>query len=195
MRGASVPEPEIETVDDGKPEVEPKRRVYLIGFMAAGKSRVGAELATILDFEFEDLDRMIEAGTGVSIPEIFERHGETWFRDREHECLRRTETLDGAVIATGGGTMTFERNRALIDRLGVSVWLDPPFSVLLERLERGDAAKRPLFTGREQARALFHRRRRAYRMADLRLEPVSGETAHDVAARIATILRETNCVI
>ncbi len=186
----------MEAVDDDKLGTGPRRRVYLIGFMAAGKSRVGAALAKNLGFGFEDLDHLIEADAGVAIPEIFECRGEAWFRDREHECLRRTETLDGAVIATGGGTVTFERNRALIARLGVSVWLDPPIEVLFERLERGGTAKRPMFRGREQARALFHRRRRAYRMAaDLRLEPSPSDTADDVAARIAAILRERNCVI
>ncbi len=138
---------------------------------------------------------MIEESAGGRIPEIFERLGEDWFRDREHECLKQTRRHESAVIATGGGTMTFERNREVIGRLGFSIWLDPPLEVLFERLERGGRAKRPLFRGREQARALYHRRRDAYRMADLRIEPSSGDTADGVAARIAALLRERNCVI
>ncbi len=170
-------------------------RIYLVGFMAAGKTAVGKAVAGVLGYRFEDLDRMVEESAGARVHEIFERHGEGWFRDREHECLQRTEAQGNAVIATGGGTMTFERNRSVIGRLGVSVWLDPPLEVLFERLERGGRAKRPLFRGREQARALYHNRRDAYRMADLRIEPASSDTADGVAASIAALLRERNCVI
>lgn len=172
-----------------------RQRVYLTGFMAAGKSRVGSALAVRLGCRFADLDRMIEERAGATVPEIFERWGEAWFRDREHECLKRTEAFGNAVIATGGGTMTFERNREVIGRLGVSVWLDPPLEVLFERLERGGTAKRPLFRGREHARSLYHSRRDAYRMANLRVVPADHDTADDVAARIASVLRERNCVI
>lgn len=170
-------------------------RIYLVGFMAAGKTAVGKALAEVLGYRFEDLDGMIEEVAGARVHEIFERRGEGWFRDREHECLEQTAAFEAAIIATGGGAMTFERNRAVIARLGISVWLDPPLEVLFERLERGGRAKRPLFRGREQARVLYHNRRDAYRMADLRIEPVSGDTADGVAARIAALLRERNCVI
>ncbi len=170
------------------------RRIYLIGFMAAGKSAVGSALAGIQGYRFEDLDSMIEECAGAKVHEIFERRGEAWFRDREHECLKRTEELENVVIATGGGTTTFERNRAVIGRLGVSVWLDPPLEVLLERLERGTGSKRPLFRSREQARMLYHNRLDAYRMSDLRVEPSFRDTADDVAASIAARLRERNCV-
>ncbi len=191
MRGASVP---------ATPAIDSRyacrfMRIYLVGFMAAGKTAVGKALAGVLHFRFEDLDRMIEARAKAGVAEIFERHGEDWFRDREHECLERTEAFGTAVVATGGGTMTFERNRATIARLGVSVWLDPPLDVLFERLERGGRTKRPLFRGREQARVLYHQRRDAYRMADLRIEPTSGDIADGVAARIAALLRERSCVI
>ncbi len=170
-------------------------RIYLVGFIAAGKTAVGKALAGVLGYRFEDLDLMVEEDAGARVREIFERRGEDWFRDREHQCLVRTGAFDKAVIATGGGTMTFERNRSVICRLGVSVWLDPALEVLFERLERGGRAKRPLFRGREQARALYHNRLDAYRMADLRIEPASRDTADGVAARIAALLRERNCVI
>ncbi len=171
------------------------KRVYLVGFMAAGKTVVGSALAEIQGYRFKDLDRMIEESAGAEVHEIFERHGEGWFRDREHECLKLTEELGNVVVATGGGTTTFERNRVAICLLGVSVWLDPPLEMLFERLERGTGAKRPLFLDREQARVLYHNRLDAYRMADLRVEPSFRDTADDVAVKIATILRERNCVI
>ena len=176
-------------------DVSEGRRVYLVGFMAAGKSAVGAALASVLSFRFKDLDRMIEEAAGARVHEIFERQGEDWFRELEHECLNQTRALDRMVIATGGGTMTFERNRKVIRRLGVSVWIAPPLEVLFERLDRGGRAKRPLYRGREQARVLYQSRQDAYRMADLRIEPSSTDTADRVAARIAALLRARNCVI
>ncbi len=173
----------------------PRRRVYLVGFMAAGKSSVGSALASELGFSFKDLDRMIEESAGARVHEIFEQQGEEWFRNLEHECLLQTEAFNCTVIATGGGTMTFERNREVIRRLGVSVWIAPSLDVLFERLDRGGRSKRPLYRGRDQARALYHRRQDAYRMADLRIKPSSADTADGVAARIAALLRARNCVI
>ncbi len=171
------------------------RRVYLVGFMAAGKTAVGSALARLLGYDFHDLDRLIEQRAGAKVHEVFERHGESWFRDCEHDCLRRTEALNRVVIATGGGTMTFRRNRELIASLGASVWLDAPLETIFSRLERGGDSDRPLFCDREQARTLYHSRLDAYRMADLRVETASRETAGDVAARIAVDLRERNCAI
>ncbi len=178
-----------------------RERIYLVGFMAAGKTAVGSALAECLGFGFHDLDRLIVERAGAAVPEIFEHRGESGFRDLEHRCLERTGALEGAVIATGGGTMTFERNRQLIGRLGASVWLDVPLETLFARLESCAESSRPLFRDREQARELYHSRLDAYRMADLKIEPRARETAGDVAARIAaimrerTILRERKCVI
>ncbi len=201
MPAASTTDPVVGCVSDATEDQgvagaeAPPQRIYLIGFMAAGKSAVGWRLARALGFRFEDLDQMIEQTAGARVHEIFEHQGEDWFRDCEHECLKRTQAFDRTVVATGGGTMMFERNREVIRRLGVSVWLAPPLAVLFERLERGGRAKRPLFRGREQARTLYHSRRDAYRMANLRVEPSSTDTADGVAARIAALLRERNCVI
>lgn len=170
-------------------------RIYLVGFMAAGKTTVGAALAEILGGRFMDLDREIEAIAGERVHRIFERHGETHFRRLEHRCLERTADVADAVIATGGGTMAFERNREAIRHLGVSVWLDPGFETLLDRLTRSTRSRRPMFEDEEQARALYHRRLDAYRMADLRIEIPPDGTVRSVAASIALLLRERSCVI
>ncbi len=173
----------------------PARRIYLVGFMAAGKTTIGSALGDILGYPFVDLDHAIERQTGERVREIFERHGEPSFRELEHECLRHTAELAQCVIATGGGTMTFERNREVMQQLGVSVWIDPGFETLLFRLQRSQRSDRPLFREQEQTRALYHRRLDAYRMADLRIETGSEETAQGVAASIASLLRERSCVI
>ncbi len=174
---------------------EDRRLVYLTGFMAAGKTVVGCALAQLLDYRFRDLDEAIEERTGEKVREIFERHGEDRFRDLEHECLKRTAGLGAAVIATGGGTVAFERNREIMRRLGISVWLDPGLPTLLERLRRSTAADRPLLGDEEQTRMLYHRRLDAYRMSDLRIETSPGDTAKTVAGRIAHLLREKSCAI
>lgn len=188
MKAASVWMTEVE-------QVPRSTRVYLTGFMASGKTVVGSALARVLDFSFQDLDEAIEDRAGETVREIFSRHGEAAFRDLEHECLRHTAELQGVVVATGGGTMASERNREEIRRLGVSVWLDPPFEELLARLGGSVAAERPMLGDENETRALYHRRLDAYRMSDVRIKISSGETARNVAARIALLLRETSCVI
>ena len=171
------------------------RRIYLTGFMAAGKTTIGSRLAELLDYPFVDLDHAIEQRTGERVPEIFARQGEDAFRNLEHECLLCTADLVQGVIATGGGTMAQERNREVIRQLGVSLWIDPGIELILARLRRSRRSDRPLFRDEEQARKLYHRRLDAYRMADLRIETPSGETAQSVAASIAALLRERSCVI
>ena len=163
--------------------------------MAAGKTHVGSLLARMLGFRFVDLDREIESRAGEPVRAIFERRGEGHFRDLEHECLRRTASLGDAVIATGGGTMAAERNRDVIRRLGVSVWLDADIETLLARLRRSVRSQRPLFRDEAQARALYLERREAYRLADLRVGTASDGTAQSVAGNIALLLRERRCVI
>ena len=98
-------------------------RVYLTGFMAAGKTVVGSELARFLGCAFCDLDEAIEDEAGETVREIFSRHGEAAFRELEHVSLRRTAELGDAVVATGGGTMAFGRNREIIARLCVRLWV------------------------------------------------------------------------
>lgn len=163
--------------------------------MAAGKTTVGRCLADLQHAAFIDLDRKIEQHAGVSVPAIFEQCGETAFRDLEHRCLEDTEVTERVVVATGGGTMAFARNREVIGRLGVSIWLDPGLDTLLERLARSRKADRPLYGNEEQTRELYHTRLDAYRMANLRARVPSGGTAQSVAASIDLLLRERSCVI
>lgn len=167
---------------------ERPRRVYLTGFMAAGKTAVGRLLARELGYRFVDLDSEIEKRCGESIREVFERQGEVGFRDLEHSALEATAVEPGVVVATGGGAMVFERNRDLIRRLGISVWLDPGFETILGRLDEDERRRRPLFEDEEQARALYEQRLDAYQMADLRVEISDADTAEAVVARIAKLI-------
>ena len=159
-------------------------RIVLVGFMAAGKSKVGRVLARSLGWPFLDLDSEIAAHCGQPVAEMILEHGEGYFRERETEALERCAALDPVVVATGGGAFTLKRNRRLIVDMGRSVWLDPPWEVLCSRAERPHR-RRPLFESREQARALYESRLDSYRKADVRVRTEGNEPAKAVAAVVA----------
>jgi shikimate kinase len=152
-------------------------RIYLVGFMGAGKSTVGRALAARLGVPFVDLDEAFESLAGMTIRRAFEERGEAWFREREAELLRGTESLPAAVVALGGGTFTFPENRATVQRSGRSVFLDVPFEVVAARLG-GKAVDRPLFRSLEEARTLFDARLASYRLSDRTL-PLEGDERVD----------------
>lgn len=163
-------------------------RVFLTGFMGSGKTTVGRLLSDRLEMPFIDLDREIELRSGMSVKEIFERGGEPLFRRLEQEALAAAVGRPEAVIATGGGTVTVERNLRLLDAGGVSVWLDPPFAVISQRIGALGKEDRPLFQTEAQALELYRQRLPAYRRADFRLGVEPGEAPEEVAARIALLL-------
>lgn len=163
--------------------------------MGAGKTSVGGNLSKLLGYPSLDLDREVEARVGLSVRDIFERQGESAFRELEHSCLKETARLEDVVVATGGGTMTFPRNVEVLRSLGLSIWLNPSFETIAARMGAGGRLRRPLFQTEEQARELFRRRLPAYRQADLVMDVAPGETASEVAARIALCLRERRCGI
>lgn len=170
-------------------------RIYLTGFMGAGKSTVGGRLAGKLGWPLVDLDREIERRAGASVREIFAESGEGVFRDLEHAALRDTESQPSVVVATGGGTIAFPRNLALLRRLGISVWLRPSFATIRERIRGPGQKARPLFENQEQALELYRQRLEAYRAADVTLDVGPQEDAASVAERIVMCLREKNCDI
>src|SRR2546421_2280687 len=134
-------------------------KIYLVGFMGAGKTTVGRELAARLDVPFFDLDGLVEAAEKTSIKEIFGQHGEPYFRKRERDILRSTRYLDNAVVATGGGTLTLHENNQFIPSEGLRGWLSAPHSLPPGRL-RGKAAGRPPFRRHVPPHALFQKRPR-----------------------------------
>ncbi len=142
-----------------------RRRIYLVGFMASGKSAVGRRLAQRLALPYVDLDDEIERTSGRTIRALFEESGETAFREREAAFLAGTESLPAAVIATGGGCFVQDDNRRRIARLGISVFLDAPLEAVRRRL--AGKTDRPLFQGAEQLERLFAARLPFYRMASL----------------------------
>lgn len=162
-------------------------KIYLIGFMGAGKTTVGRLLAEQLSVPFYDLDQLIEAAQGRSVRDIFEQAGESEFRRIERDLLAKTRFLTDAVVATGGGTFTFDENVFFIKSEGVSVFLDAPFDVIDRRIA-DKAATRPLFRDRDSALRLYQYRARYYRMADHTIAIAPDERPEAVVARVRSIV-------
>lgn len=134
--------------------------IILCGFMGAGKTVVGRELAKITGRKFIDADELIEKEQGVAIAAIFAARGEDYFRELEYEMCKKVAEMKNAVVSTGGGAMTFERNVEAIKKGGKVVFLDASFDIICERV--GNGATRPLFKDKENARRLYDERRDKY---------------------------------
>jgi shikimate kinase len=157
-------------------------KVYLVGFMGAGKSTVARALARRLDWQTEDIDERIERRERLDIPAIFRQKGEPYFRSLEHEELVALLGARGVVVATGGGTVVDPVNRELMLRDGVVVWLDAPLPTLLERVPVD--GRRPLAADRMEMERLYNLRLSAYQQAHVRIDAGRG-SVEDVVDQIA----------
>jgi shikimate kinase len=146
--------------------------LYLVGFMAAGKTTVGRALADELGWCFVDTDNDIEAQEGKAIAEIFRERGESYFRELETKMIRgrisRIEAGDPCVMALGGGAFVQAKNWEIIQNNGVTVWLDCRLERVRKRL--GDDLTRPLAQDHSALSQLFEDRRPLYARADFRVE-------------------------
>jgi len=165
--------------------------VFLTGFMGTGKTAVGRTLARRLARRFVDLDQEIERSCDLAVAEIFARFGERDFRARERRALERCASLDGAVVATGGGTVVDAENRATMHACGAIVCLTAEVQAILSRV--GDARNRPLLaTAQDPARRvrdLLEERAEAYADADFTID-TSGHSVEQVVDAIAGWLRD-----
>ena len=155
-------------------------KIYLVGFMAAGKSTVARLLGTRLGWRAEDIDELIEARERMTVADIFSRHGESYIRSAEREILRPLLPLRHTVVATGGGTFMDPESQRAINLDGMSVWLDVPFDTVVARLPSD--GRRPLSADRAQMERLFAARQAAYANASLRVDATA--PAQEIAERI-----------
>ncbi|WP_294800979.1 shikimate kinase [uncultured Eubacterium sp.] len=160
--------------------------IVLCGFMGSGKTVVGKELAKILGVKFVDTDELIEEEQGVAIKAIFATHGEDYFRDLEYEMCKKVAEMNGVVVSTGGGAMTFKRNVDAIKEGSKVVFLDASFDVICDRI--GDSTTRPLFQDKKKAKKLYDERKDKYlSAADYVINGDMG--ARKTAIQIAEIFR------
>lgn len=176
------------------------RTVVLVGMMGSGKSAIGRTLAARLGVPYVDSDAEIERAANASIPEIFERSGEPFFRDRETEVIMRLLKSEPCILSTGGGAYLAERNRAAISEHGVAVLLDADVDLLWERVRHKDT--RPLLRTpdpRATLQEIFEKRAPIYALADLKakadpafsIEEMTDHVLATLAAR-ADILEQTH---
>jgi shikimate kinase len=143
-------------------------KVYLVGFMAAGKTTVARALARRLDWRAIDIDEMVERRERMPVADIFTKHGEPYFRIAERDVLTDQLGARHAVVATGGGTFVDPQNRSMINADGLSIWLDIPLERALARVPAD--GRRPLAADREAFERLYHLRRAAYQHAHIRID-------------------------
>ena len=164
-----------ETPPSAKPLLANGRSLVLVGMMGAGKTSVGKRLAARLGLPFVDADEEIEAGARMTIPEIFEKFGEPYFRDGERRVIARVLEQGPCVLATGGGAFMNASTRERIAAAGVSVWLKPDFEVLLRRVRK--RSNRPLLQTADPEgtlRRLLAEREPTYALADITIESRDG---------------------
>lgn len=173
--------------------VGPKLAVALVGFMGAGKTTVGRELAARLGWRFEDLDDLIRARAGRNIEQIFQQQGESGFRDLERQVMREVLTAENSgplVLALGGGAFIEEPVRQTLSEAEIpAVFLDASAEELFRRSEQPEVI-RPLRRDREQFRQLHEQRRSTYLKAELCIETEGKE----IAAIVEEIISGLNLV-
>ncbi|MCW5702656.1 MAG: shikimate kinase [Bradyrhizobium sp.] len=178
MSGTAPTEPVSLSQDAEISSALGKRCIVLIGMMGAGKSTIGRRMAARLRLPFLDADTEIETAAGMSIPDIFETHGEPHFRDGEARVIARLLDNGPAVIATGGGAFMREETRDRIRDKAVSLWLQADADIIMKRVRR--RSDRPLLQNPDPegtVNRLLEEREPVYRTADLTI--MSRDVPHD----------------
>lgn len=172
--------------------------IFLTGFMATGKSKVGRVLAERLGRVFVDTDEMIVEAAGKSIPEIFEQDGEPVFRQLEHEAIQRASEMDNVIVSLGGGAITQERNWDVIRATGVCLCFTASVETIFERVSR-KRDERPLLAGlgdvglRAKIETMLQARDVYYKKSDAFVESVEDREPEETAD-LALVELEKVCV-
>jgi shikimate kinase len=168
--------------------------IYLIGFMGSGKSTAGRKMASLLQWAYSDIDKLVEEKEGCSVPDIFTHSGESYFREAESEVLRSLSSRSRTVVACGGGTPCSHENMGIMKSTGVVVYLKQTAEVITKRLQKSKTV-RPLMNGlgRDEMMTrvveMLDSRSQWYEMADLVVDG-QNETIEEITARVAGLVRE-----
>jgi len=167
-----------------------KKTIVMVGMMGAGKTAVGRALAARLQVPFLDSDHEIESAANMTIPEIFARDGEPFFRLKERQVIARLLTEECGVLSTGGGAFLAQENRETITKNGASIWLQADLGVLWNRVRHRDT--RPLLKTadpRATLAELYEQRVPLYAKADLTVASDGQASIEEMVDRVLEALR------
>ena len=170
------------------------KNIVLIGFMGTGKSTVGLKVAEKLKMDFVDMDREIEKVTGMTVSELFKRHGEVRFRSEEKLMAQKLSRKDNQVIATGGGIVLQEENVIALQENGVLICLDAESTDIFERVSRKKGT-RPLLKKNlkvEDIEAMLAEREPFYAYAQYRINTSGKEldfVVNEIVKQVKNIFR------
>ncbi|MEL6806829.1 MAG: shikimate kinase [Pseudomonadota bacterium] len=174
------------------PPYDVKKTIVMVGMMGAGKTAVGRALAQRIGVPFLDSDAEIEAAASLTVPEIFERDGEPFFRTKETQVISRLLDTERCVLSTGGGAFLAPQNRKNISARGVSVWLNADLDLLWQRVRHKDT--RPLLRTpdpRATLAEIYAARVPLYALADVTVASLPDLSIDDMVNRvIATLLAD-----
>lgn len=177
------------SVDDAAKQWRLRKTVVMVGMMGAGKTAVGRAVAAKLGVSFLDSDAEIERAANLTVPEIFARNGEPFFREREAQVVARLLESESGILSTGGGVYLSQLNRNNIADRGIAVWLDAPLDLLWSRVRHRDT--RPLLrtdNPRETLAQLYEARVPLYAKAELRVPCTAKLSVEETAQRVIKAL-------
>jgi len=173
-----------------------RKTVAFVGMMGAGKSTIGRVVAQKLNAPFLDSDSEIELAANMSVNEIFSRDGETFFRDRELQIIKRLLETEICILSTGGGAFVNEEIRKVMSYYGMSLWLNVDLDLLWARVKSKES--RPLLKTQNPFGALrdiFEKRQSIYALADATIMAERGLSIEQMSNRVIDVLKKRSDVL